>query len=158
MVNKDQIKMFHGVSCSHVLMCFLQILVHFNKKGLLMCKSHWPLYLWFCCKLAHKLNIINLHDNAAIKEPVFPMLSVKADWQLSNKWFAPLCFGDAVRHTGYLVCYTHLTLPLVLRHFLQWRLHTLQMVNGWTCLTAQQVTKAMAYPAMVVVGNHPFWH
>lgn len=105
-----------------------------------------------------KWNLVNLHNDAAVQKPVFSVVPIESDGQLPKERPGPLHFGDAVGHPGYLVCHAHLALPFVLGNLLQRWLHALQMVNGWTRLAAEQVAQAMTYPAVVVVGNHAFWH
>lgn len=77
---------------------------------------------------------------------------------LSDIRAALLKLRQTVRGARHFVRHADLTLPLVLGHLLQRRLHTLQMIHSRAGLAAQQIAQSVAHPTMVVVLDDALGH
>lgn len=85
-------------------------------------------------------------------------MTVESDWLMSDVGAGLLALCETVAHTWHPVSYTHLTLPLLLRHLEQRWFHTLQVIDGGAGFAAQQVAKVMAHAAVIVVCDHALGH
>ena len=64
--------------------------------------------------------------------------------------------ADTIGDTFAFLSRANRTLPVFVRHVLQGRIETMEMINGWTSLAAEQVPHFMADATVIIILDVAF--